>query len=130
MVRSWRGREKLAREREAGAGEADVKEFEEGTTLAERKAQMAAILSAVLTMNQRGRFISSWSITGLAPWNAEGGDLVCVLLGCTISDYLKESRFDGHYVLIGEAYVEGYMEGEAVTEWKEGKLKSKIFEIL
>lgn len=113
---------------EAGAGEASKVELEEETTPKEQKEQMAAILSANLTMNKRRLFISSRNIAGLVPWNAEPGDIICVMHGCRFPVILR--TVGSHYVLIGESYVEGYMDGEAMVGLHEGSFKSNTFEIL
>jgi hypothetical protein len=88
---------------------------------------MAAILSATLTMSRRRLFISASSGSGLAPWDAEIGDQVCVLLGCKFPVVLRP--VGGHYILVGESYVNGFMDGEAVSELKAGKSQLETFEI-
>ena len=64
---------------------------------------------------------------GLCPRETAQGDFLCVLLGCNLPVVLR--RQDEHYVLIGEAYVPGYMQGEAMASIKEGKRQTKIFTI-
>ncbi|KAL7896603.1 heterokaryon incompatibility domain-containing protein [Trichoderma sp. TUCIM 5745] len=54
------------------------------------------------------------SLFGLAPKEAEDGDLVCILFGCTVPVILRPIEDLGLYKLIGEAYVHGVMDGEAV----------------
>ncbi|KAH9203959.1 heterokaryon incompatibility protein-domain-containing protein [Leptodontidium sp. 2 PMI_412] len=78
----------------------------------EEKIQLSAILSAGLTMNRRRLFVSQDNLVGLAPACAELGDVICVLLGCRYPVVLR--RKGGHYLLVGEAYMDGYMYGEAV----------------
>ncbi|OCK74488.1 hypothetical protein K432DRAFT_262851, partial [Lepidopterella palustris CBS 459.81] len=56
---------------------------------------------------------------GLAPKDCEAGDIVCILLGCSVPVVLK--RVKGHreisvYQLVGEAYIHGMMDGEAVQD--------------
>jgi hypothetical protein len=95
-------------------------------TPVEEKAQVATILSASLTMNKRTLFISD-HIVGLAPWDASPEDLVCVLPGCKFPVVLRKR--ERHYILVGEAYVDGYMHGKAMNELKAGKFHLKDFEI-
>ncbi|KAK6451755.1 hypothetical protein FP744_10008006 [Trichoderma asperellum] len=54
------------------------------------------------------------SLFGLAPKEAEEGDLVCILLGCTVPVILRPIEDLGMYKLVGEAYVHGVMDGEAM----------------
>lgn len=54
------------------------------------------------------------SLFGLAPKEAEEGDLVCILFGCTVPVILRPIEDMGLYKLIGEAYVHGVMDGEAM----------------
>ena len=54
---------------------------------------------------------------GIAPTNAKVGDIICVLLGCSVPVVL--SRIDASnpqsgYELVGEAYLHGVMDGEAL----------------
>ncbi|KAF2840955.1 hypothetical protein M501DRAFT_1014944 [Patellaria atrata CBS 101060] len=55
---------------------------------------------------------------GLALAKAEEEDLVCILLGWSVSVILREHRDykDPWYDFVGEAYVHGKMDGEAMTE--------------
>lgn len=55
---------------------------------------------------------------GLAPMGTEEGDIICILFGCSVPVILREHRslageFE-YYELIGEAYVYGLMDGEAL----------------
>ena len=57
---------------------------------------------------------------GLAPEGTEAGDIVCILFGCTVPVVLKrlekDSTMQELYELVGEAYVHGVMDGEAVQD--------------
>ncbi|TVY82619.1 Heterokaryon incompatibility protein 6 OR allele [Lachnellula suecica] len=56
---------------------------------------------------------------GLAPEQAQKGDLVCILFGCTVPVILRELKPTGDvplYQVMGEAYVHGKMDGEAVAD--------------
>lgn len=112
-----------AREPEPGVEETRVPRPE---TPMEEKAQVATILSASLTMNRRTLFISE-HIVGLAPWDASLEDLVCVLPGCRFPVVLRKQ--ERHYILVGEAFVDGYMHGKAMDELKAGKFRLEDFEI-
>ncbi|KAK4214205.1 heterokaryon incompatibility protein-domain-containing protein [Rhypophila decipiens] len=68
--------------------------------------------------------VTSTGILGMAPRRARKGDLVCVLLGCNIPLVLRaDHRQEGDikkYTVIGEAYVDGYMNGESVADMDNG----------
>jgi hypothetical protein len=91
------------------------------------KEQIAVAIQASTFMNRRRFFISSDGIVGLAPWDATEGDIIAVLLGCQQPVVLRE--VNGYYKLIGEAYVDGYMDGKALHAANEGRLSKEIFEI-
>lgn len=93
----------------------------------DEKVQMASMLSASLMMNRRRLFIGSSNVAGLAPWDAEPGDKLCILLGCRFPVVLR--RQGDHHVLIGEAYVDGMMDGQAMQALKDGKFVLDDFEI-
>ncbi len=63
---------------------------------------------------------------GMAPHEARKGDKVCILLGCRVPVLLRE-RQEGGYELVGEAYVQGIMHGESVTDENIDRLED--FEI-
>jgi hypothetical protein len=57
---------------------------------------------------------TSRTLVGLVPRKAEPGDQVCILYGCSVPVVLR--RVDGGFwELVGEAYVDGFMDGEAFT---------------
>jgi len=60
----------------------------------------------------RAFFIDSDGRMGLAPASAVKGDDVCVLLGGPVPFILRQKK--DHYKLVGESYVEGVMDGEAL----------------
>ncbi|KAI6847764.1 hypothetical protein KC332_g3981 [Hortaea werneckii] len=65
----------------------------------------------------RGRvmFVTSTGFLGLAPHGAREGDLVFVVRGIDVPLVLRTNGDDdGSYELIGESYVQGVMEGEAL----------------
>lgn len=54
---------------------------------------------------------------GIAPTNAKVGDIVCVLLGCSVPVVLSRidaADADSGYELVGEAYLHGVMDGEVL----------------
>ncbi|KAK7949041.1 uncharacterized protein PG986_009927 [Apiospora aurea] len=65
---------------------------------------------------------------GLAPPAVAEGDMVCLLEGFSIPCLLR--RYDqGHYVLVGSCYVNGYSNGEPVELLRKGSLSLEEFRI-
>lgn len=63
--------------------------------------------------------------TGVAPRRAQREDIVCVLHGCSVPVVLRQCGTDGQsmplYTFVGECYVDGLMDGEALTLGKEAQ---------
>lgn len=95
---------------------------------------------------------------GLAPFKAREGDLVCILYGCSVPLVLRKierhkmnggapspwkrvkpgealpprtdsSKSDHYYELIGECYIHGMMDGEAIRHRRLQGLKVEEFEL-
>jgi hypothetical protein len=62
---------------------------------------------------------------GIASEAIEEGDLVCISLGCCHPVILR--KVEDHYINLGEAYVDGYMYGEAMGMLEREELKSEQF---
>lgn len=63
----------------------------------------------------RRLFVTGKGYIGLAPWNAREGDVVAVLLGGKMPYLLRPRGSDcTDYTFVGETYVHGLMEGEAM----------------
>lgn len=79
---------------------------------------------------------------GIAPLEARAGDLVCILYGCSVPCILRytfygsgsESKEDGSkhpsyfFELIGEAFILGNMDGEAIRDLSEGELEKVSYD--
>jgi hypothetical protein len=59
---------------------------------------------------------SSGGRLGMAPARAAKGDLVCILFGCSVPVILRRSEHEGSFTLVGECFIEGCMEGEALLQ--------------
>jgi hypothetical protein len=55
------------------------------------------------------------------------GDIICVLFGCSLPVVLRKKN--GYYNFLGECYVHGIMEGEAVRALEKGEVESQLFSI-
>jgi hypothetical protein len=64
----------------------------------------------------RGRrpFVTKKGHLGLGLDHVEPGDAVAVLIGCQVPFVLRKS-VGGRYKIVGEAYVDGIMDGEGVV---------------
>jgi hypothetical protein len=60
------------------------------------------------------------SLFGLGPPGTKQGDFVCILFGCTVPVILREVN-TGDMVVVGEAYIHGKMEGEAIDDLDSGE---------
>ncbi|RDW63474.1 hypothetical protein BP6252_11019 [Coleophoma cylindrospora] len=63
-------------------------------------------------MHNKNFFYSNNGHVGMGPRNIEGGEYICLLLGCSYPVVLRYC--EGHFVFVGEAYIEEYMQGEAL----------------
>lgn len=72
-------------------------------------------------------FISSSKAMGLSSREAREGDIICIPLGCCHPIILRKE--ENHYINLGEAYVDGYMYGEAMEMLERGELKLEEFEL-
>lgn len=72
---------------------------------------------------------------GLAPAGARVGDLVCILYGCSVPVVLRqhETKIDDkpvvYYELLGDSYVHGIMEGDALDEQEKRSIRPRQFEL-
>ncbi|KAH6669025.1 heterokaryon incompatibility protein-domain-containing protein [Halenospora varia] len=83
-------------------------------------------ISVAITWDRRF-FVSSGGTMGMAPESALEGDTICIPLGCPHPMILR--HVDDHYVVVGEAYVDGYMYGNAMELLEQGKLQLQDFEL-
>ncbi|MCJ1238485.1 hypothetical protein MMC14_006474 [Varicellaria rhodocarpa] len=67
---------------------------------------------------KRRLLITGKGYIGLAPRTAQQGDIICILLGCSTPVALRHHA--DYYKLIGECYIHGLMEGEAM-KWLNTK---------
>jgi hypothetical protein len=67
---------------------------------------------------------------GLCPPDTKVGDIICILHGCSVPVVLREKQ-GGYMSLVGEAYVHGVMDGEALEAFRErGSVGEEKFRIL
>ncbi len=73
-------------------------------------------------------FVSVAGLMGMAPDEAQVGDIICVLFGGQVLFILRKREPTG-YILIGECYVHGVMDGEAMKGYEEGKYSKEFFHV-
>ncbi|OIW25710.1 HET-domain-containing protein [Coniochaeta ligniaria NRRL 30616] len=73
-------------------------------------------------------FRTSRGYLGLGPKVITDEDIVCVLFGSRVPYVLR--RTGSSYQLVGDAYVQGYMDGEAMKLADEGKVFTETFNVL
>ena len=98
-------------------GYPDMSRIDETTE--NRKADNPLLYQAALgyLAPHRKFFRTKKGFIGLGPRSMRQGDLVCILYGGRVPFILRKEG--NHYRLVGESYVHGIMEGEAVTKDNE-----------
>lgn len=73
--------------------------------------------------------LKTWPITRIVKgWKTmRENDIVCIVFGCDVPLVLRP--VDGHFELIGDCYVEGIMEGQAMDLLENEKVKEESFPI-
>lgn len=89
-------------------------------------------LCKALDTGTRGRrlIISEDKHMGAAPRETQKGDLIYVLIGCSVPVILRKSEGDGEFEFIGECYVHGFMDGEALATQDGGKTTTQEFKLV
>lgn len=59
-------------------------------------------------------FVTTTGFIGLAPYGTCAGDLIHVVLGASVPYVLRPRPDNTGFELVGEAYVQGIMQGEAL----------------
>jgi hypothetical protein len=63
---------------------------------------------------------------GAIPQDAQTGDLICVLFGCSVPVVMRK-RAGEEYIFIGECYLHGFMDAEAIAMQAKGNLQVQGF---
>ncbi|KAK4039719.1 heterokaryon incompatibility protein-domain-containing protein [Parachaetomium inaequale] len=77
----------------------------------------------------RRLLVSKRGYIGLAPWNAQPGDVVAVLYGGSTPFLFRPGSTPGVYSLVGECFVYGIMAGEALA-WEHAIAAAREFRIV
>lgn len=93
-----------------------------------QNAEWGLEIFALETATNRRLLVTDNGYIGLGPIKAEKGDHICIIYGCSVPLMLRE--VDGWFKLIGEVYMHGLMDGEAVLLEKAGNLVEKEWSIV
>lgn len=70
---------------------------------------------------------SNKTLFGLGPDGLQSGDVVAVLYGCSVPVVLRAVENRTYYKLVGECYIHGLMDGQAV---KDPNLRDELFHLV
>jgi hypothetical protein len=102
--------------------------FEEETPNPSDETTRLAVFENYLHSFKGRRFlITDDGMLCLGSGCASGGDLICVLLGCSTPVILREC--EGYYAYVGDVYADGYMHGTAIEELNDGTRQLQTFEL-
>jgi hypothetical protein len=79
--------------------------------------------------HRRKIFIGEKGYCGLVPDCANTGDIVAVFFGCDLPVILRELGIN-QFAFIGEAYVQGIMDGEAIEALDKGEIVPVEFKLI
>jgi hypothetical protein len=98
------------------------------------QSQSDAIHVAMRRSVAHRRFIvTEMKRIGLAPRYAREGDLICILIGCSVPVILRPAFGPGNaglYHFIGDSYIHGIMDGEVMTSLENGDYTLEEFNII
>lgn len=86
------------------------------------RAANSASTNRALAVTSKGYYV-------LGPKIIQNGDIVCVLFGGKMPFCLRPLE-NGNYHLVGECYVHGLMEGQAIEDLRQGHYSETNFEIV
>jgi hypothetical protein len=97
------------------------------TTDPERESFLAKVCNALVAgMTRRCMAVTERGYIGAIPQEAQQGDLICVLFGCSVPVVLRK-RIGGEYLFIGECYLHGFMDSEAIVFQVKGEFQVQKF---
>ncbi|KAK3681680.1 hypothetical protein B0T22DRAFT_472645 [Podospora appendiculata] len=74
--------------------------------------------------------VTDGGLLGMAPREARKGDVVCVLLGCSIPLVLREVPGEESFTVVGECFVDGYMNGEVLERMEHQDRRVRDFRLV
>lgn len=80
---------------------------------------------SMMASSETKLMLTEQGYVGLGTNRAEVGDIICVLLGCIVPVILRPVGENFEYV--GDVYVHGIMQGEAIDKWRAGDIGLQDF---
>ncbi|KAH0521990.1 hypothetical protein TsFJ059_005912 [Trichoderma semiorbis] len=96
---------------------------EKGDALKWSRAATGASSNRRFARTTRGYYV-------MGPQVMEEGDIICVLFGGKMPFCLRPCLDSHRYLLVGECYIHGFMNGEAIEMLDEGRLCDEMFEVV
>jgi hypothetical protein len=95
----------------------------------DRMEDIVTLICSAFDAGMRGRImaITSHGYIGAMPQEVQSGDLVCVLFGCSVPVVLRKTTDGNSYTFIGECYLHGFMDAEAIAFQVKGELFEENF---
>lgn len=85
--------------------------------------------AAVAACYGRRYFATENHRVGLGPEDIKEGDLVCIFFSGPVPYILRPSQLNSNYMFLGESYVHGLMNSEALDMLDQGEIQTAIFEL-
>jgi hypothetical protein len=83
-----------------------------------RSSEAAEFLQRVQAVVWKRRIVlTDDKSIGLVPEGAKEGDLIAILFGCSVPVVLRPE--EDHYILIGQSYIHGLMDGQNLPKWQK-----------
>ncbi|KAE9372389.1 hypothetical protein N431DRAFT_408603 [Stipitochalara longipes BDJ] len=76
---------------------------------------------------RRRLLVTEKGYIGSAPPTIDEGDIVCVLYGCSVPVILRKLQDQESYAFVGECYLDGFMDAEAIALHLRGDLNEQEF---
>lgn len=91
-----------------------------------RGGDIAAFMSDAMIWSPNRRFIiTNNGYYGLAPQTTKEEDVCCIIYGMCVPIILRKTEKEHHYKLVGEAFIFGMMEGQALENIERWGLKKQ-----
>jgi hypothetical protein len=78
-------------------------------------------------LRRRRLLVTEKGFIGSAPQQIEEGDILCVLFGCSVPVILRKAYDEEVYNFVGECYLYGFMDAEAIALQVKGVLEEQDF---
>lgn len=89
--------------------------------------------SVIFMLSNGRRFATTESSLGFVPTKTEVGDRIAILIGCSVPVIIQEFITTGgesHWILKGECYIEGLIDGEFVNNAEDRGLHPQAITLL